>query len=171
MVNPVWIVVMVLVALERLAELVVAKRNAAWSFANGGVEHGAEHYKWMVLLHTAFLIAIPAEVVLLEREWNPVAGWACVVLAVAAQAVRWWVITTLGPRWNTRVIVVPGLPPVTGGPYRYLNHPNYLAVILEGIALPLMHGAGLTAIAFLFLNAWLLKTRIAVEDRALGRAA
>ena len=145
--------------------------HAAWSFANGGVEHGAEHYKWMVLLHTAFLIAIPAEVILLEREWNPVAGWACVGLAVAAQAVRWWVITTLGPRWNTRVIVVPGLPPVTGGPYRYLNHPNYLAVILEGIALPLMHGAGLTAIAFLFLNAWLLKTRIAVEDRALGRAA
>ncbi len=166
-----WLVVLGLVALERLAELVVAKRNAAWSFANGGVEHGAGHYPVMVALHTAFLLAIPAEVLLLDRPWIPWLAWTCLALAAGAQALRWWVIATLGRRWNTRVIVIPGLAPVEGGPFRWLRHPNYLAVAVEGVALPLIHGAWLTAALFTVANAALLRTRIAVEDRALGRAA
>lgn len=169
MVNPVFLVVLGLLVVERLAELVVAKRNAAWSFQNGGVEHGAGHYPFMVALHTAFLFAMPAEVLLLERPWVPWLGWICLALAALAQGLRWWVIVTLGPRWNTRVIVIPGLPPVEGGPFRWLRHPNYLAVVTEGLVLPLMHGAWLTALAFTVLNAFLLRTRIAVEDRALGR--
>ena len=164
------IVVFALVALERLAELVVAKRNAAWSFANGGVEHGKEHYPFMVLLHTSFLIGAPLEVCLLERPFLPWLGWPCLALAVATQALRWWVITTLGPRWNTRVIVIPNLPPVVGGPFRYLQHPNYLAVVVEGLVLPLFHTAWITALVFTVLNALLLRERIRVEDRALGRA-
>ena len=91
-------------------------------------------------------------------------------LAVAAQALRWWCITTLGHRWNTRVIVVPDTPLVRGGPYRFLHHPNYVAVVLEGIALPLVHTAWITAVCFTVANAWLLAVRIRVENAALGYA-
>jgi methyltransferase len=162
--------VMALVGLERLAELVVARRNAAWSFAQGGVEHGAGHYPFMVVLHTGFLFGCVAEVALLHRPFTPWIGWPALGVCVAAQAIRWWVITTLGPRWNTRVIVIPGLAPVSGGPFRWLRHPNYLAVIAEGIALPMIHGAWITALTFTVLNAALLRTRIATEDAALGRS-
>ncbi len=161
--------VLALVGLERVAELVVAKRNAAWSLAHGGVEHGQAHYPVMVVLHTAFLVGIVAEVVLLERPFVPAIGIPCLVLAVLAQALRWWVIQTLGRRWNTRVIVIPGLAPIEGGPFRWLRHPNYLAVVTEGLVLPLIHGAWITALVFTVLNALLLRERIRVEDRALGR--
>ena len=89
-------------------------------------------------------------------------------LVVASQALRWWCIATLGRRWNTRVIVVPGLAPVTSGPYRFLRHPNYVAVVVEGIALPLVHAAWITALVFTVLNAALLAVRIRVEDAALA---
>jgi methyltransferase len=91
-----------------------------------------------------------------------------VVVVLLSQALRWWCITTLGPRWNTRVIVVPGFAPVSGGPYRRLRHPNYVAVIAEGIALPLVHLAWVTALVFTVLNAFLLRVRIQVEDAALS---
>jgi methyltransferase len=89
---------------------------------------------------------------------------------VLAQALRWWCITTLGKRWSTRVVVVPGLPLVTGGPYRWLRHPNYVAVVVEGFALPLVHSAWLTALVFTLANAALLRIRIGVEDAALAAA-
>jgi len=81
---------------------------------------------------------------------------------------RWWCITTLGPRWNTRVVVVPGLPLVRTGPYRWFKHPNYVAVVVEGFALPLVHSAWLTALAFTVLNAMLLRVRIRTENEALA---
>jgi hypothetical protein len=90
-------------------------------------------------------------------------------LVLAAQALRWWCIVTLGRQWNTRVIVVPGLPRVTGGPYRFLSHPNYVAVVIEGFALPLVHSAWITALVFTLCNAVLLSVRIRVENRALPR--
>jgi methyltransferase len=89
-------------------------------------------------------------------------------LVVASQALRWWCIVTLGPRWNTRVIVVPGLPPVRSGPYRLIAHPNYVAVVVEGVALPLMHGCWMTAVVFTALDAVLLAVRLRVENRALA---
>ncbi len=89
------------------------------------------------------------------------------VLLLAAQALRWWCIRTLGPQWNTRIIVVPGLALVGGGPYRFFRHPNYVAVVVEGVALPLVHSAWITALVFTVLNAVLLTVRIRVEDRAL----
>ena len=92
-------------------------------------------------------------------------------LLVAAHALRWWCITSLGPQWNTRVVVVPGLALVARGPYRWLRHPNYVAVVVEGVALPLVHSAWITAVVFTVLNAVLLRTRIRVEDRALAEAA
>jgi methyltransferase len=157
----------VAVGLERLAELVVSKRNAAWAFARGGVEHGKGHYPAMVLLHTGLLAGAVAEVWLLDRPFIPALGWSMLALVLASQALRWWCIGSLGRQWNTRVIVVPGLSLVTRGPYRFVRHPNYVAVVVEGAALPLVHSAWLTAAAFTALNAVLLTVRIRVEDNAL----
>ncbi|RKE18380.1 isoprenylcysteine carboxyl methyltransferase family protein [Streptomyces sp. TLI_171] len=162
-----YTVLIVLVAVERLAELVVARRNAAWSLARGGVEYGQRHYPPMVALHTALLAGCLVEVWGADRPFLPALGWPMLVLAVAAQGLRWWCIRALGPRWNTRVIVVPGLPLVAGGPYRWLRHPNYVAVVVEGFALPLVHTAWVTALCFTLLNAWLLVTRLRCEERAL----
>jgi len=159
------------VALERLAELVVSKRNAAWSFERGGVETGQRHYLVMVVLHTGLLVGALAEVWLRRPEFLPALGYPMLALVVASQALRWWCITTLGPRWNTRVIVVPGLPLVTGGPYRLTSHPNYVAVVVEGFALPLVHSAWITAVVFTVCNAVLLWVRLRVENAALATAA
>ena len=166
-----YVIFMGATALERLVEVAVSKRNAAWSFARGGTEYGKGHFPAMVLLHTAFLVACPAEVWLLDRPFVPWLGFPLLILAVAAQGLRWWCITTLGPRWNTRVIIVPDLPRVTGGPYRFIRHPNYVAVVAEGIILPMIHTAWITALAFTILNAWLLTVRIRCEDKALSALA
>lgn len=159
------------VGVERLVEMVVSKRHAAWALERGGVETGRGHYPFMVVLHTALLVGCIAEVWLADRPFLPVLGWTSVALVVVCQAVRWWCITTLGPRWNTRVIVVPGLPLVTAGPYRYLSHPNYVVVVIEGAALPLVHSAWLTAVVFTVANAALLTVRLRAERRALDWGA
>lgn len=156
------------IAVERLAELVVSKRNLAWSMARGGTEHGFGHYPVMVVLHAGLLIGCVAEPLLLHRPFIPALGWPMLAIVLAAQALRWWCISTLGPQWNTRVIVVPGAARVAGGPYRWIGHPNYVAVVVEGIALPLVHSAWLTAAVFTALNALLLRTRLRVENTALA---
>ena len=161
-------VVIALVGLERVAELVVSKRNAAWSFARGGVETGQGHFPFMVVLHTGFLAGALVEVWVRRPEPPAALVAVMLVLAVASQALRWWCITTLGPRWNTRVIVVPGLAPVTGGPYRFFSHPNYVAVVAEGVVLPLIGGAWITALVFTVVNAGLLVVRLRVENEALA---
>ncbi|MGW6130682.1 isoprenylcysteine carboxyl methyltransferase family protein [Cellulomonas sp. NPDC055163] len=167
-----YLVLLGATALERLAELVVSTRNARWSFARGGAEYGRGHFPPMVALHAGLLVACAVEVVVADRPFLPALGWTALVLTLASQALRWWCIATLGPRWNTRVIVVPGLPLVTGGPYRWLRHPNYVAVVVEGIALPLVHTAWVTALVFTLLNAvLLLRFRIPTEERALGLLA
>ena len=158
-----------LVGLERLAELVVSTRNAAWSFARGGVEYGRGHYPVMVALHTGFLVAMLVEAWVRRPDVPATLAWSMLALVLASQALRWWCIATLGRRWNTRVIVVPGLAPVTSGPYRWLRHPNYVAVVVEGVALPLVHGAWMTAAVFTVANAVLLTVRIRVEDAALAQ--
>lgn len=163
-----WYAVLLgLVVLERLAELVLSKRHAAWAMARGGVEIGQGHYLPMVVLHTALLGGALLEVSALSRPFVPALGWTMVAVVLLAQALRWWCIGTLGRAWNTRVIVVPGGERVRRGPYRILPHPNYVAVVLEGIALPLVHGAWVTALVFTALNARLLTVRIRTEDRAL----
>lgn len=173
-----WFTVLVAaVAVERLAELVVSQRNAAWSLGRGGVETGRGHYPVMVVLHTGLLAGALVEVWLRRPDFVPALGWTMLALVAASQALRWWCIGTLGHRWNTRVIVVPGLAPVTSGPYRWMSHPNYVAVVAEGVALPLVHSAWVTALVFSVCNAVLLAVRIRVENEALatlppaGRAA
>jgi methyltransferase len=161
---------LVVVALERLYELRLSKRNARTLMARGAVELGAGHYPTMVALHTAFLLACLLEPWLSARAFSPWLGPLALGLVLAAQALRYWAIRTLGERWNTRIIVLPGAEPVTGGPYRWLRHPNYVAVVAEGLALPLVHGAYWTAVAFTAANAALLWVRIRAEEQALGPA-
>ena len=168
----IWYVLLIaVVACERVAELVVSNRNLAWSRTRGGIEFGAGHYPLMVVLHTGLLVGCLAEVIWLHRPFLPSLGWPMLAIVVAAQALRWWCITTLGRQWNTRVVVVPGAPRVSGGPYRLIPHPNYVAVIAEGVALPLVHTAWITALVFTVLNAALLTTRITTENNALARLA
>lgn len=164
-----YTVLIALVAAGRLLELRVAKRNLRALVARGGVEVAPEHYRWMVLLHTLFLVSCLLEVWLLDRPFLPWLGIPMLLLAVLAAGLRFWVIRTLDGRWTTRIVVLPRVTPVTGGPYRFLRHPNYLAVITEMLALPLIHSAWLTAAVFSLLNAWLLRVRIRAEEEGLSR--
>ena len=164
-----YLILLFAVGVERLAELVLAQRNLAWSRARGGVEIGAGHYPVMVILHLALLIGCVVEVTVMQRPFIPALAWPMLALVVAAQGLRWWCITTLGRQWNTRVVVIPGAPRIDGGPYRWISHPNYVAVAIEGLALPLVHSAWVTALAFTTLNAALLSTRVSVENSALAR--
>ena len=164
-----WYVLLIAaVAAERVAELVVAQRHLAWSRERGGVEFGARHYPVMVVLHTGLLFGCLAEVYLLDRPFLPWLGWPMLAVVVAAQVLRWWCITTLGQQWNTRVVIIPGATRVDSGPYRFFSHPNYVAVVAEGVALPLVHTAWITAVVFTVLNAVLLAVRIATENSALA---
>lgn len=167
-----WYTLLVLaVGVERLAELLVSLRNAHWAFDRGGVERGRRHYPWMVLLHAGLLGGCVVEVWTLDRPFIPWLAWPMLGLVLGSQALRWWCIATLGPRWNTRVIVVPRMSLVDRGPYRFLTHPNYVAVVVEGFALPLVHSAWLTCAGFTLLNAAVLRVRIRCETAALREAA
>ena len=156
------------IGIERLVELIVSKRNARWAFAHGGEEFGRGHYPVMVAIHSALLLGCIGEVWALHRPFIAWLGWPMLALVALSQALRWWCVATLGRRWNTLVIVVPQAPLVQRGPYRWLHHPNYVAVVVEGVALPLVHTAWLTAACFTLANALLLTVRIRVENAALG---
>ncbi|MBW2735691.1 MAG: hypothetical protein JRH20_25175 [Deltaproteobacteria bacterium] len=164
----VYLALLTLVALERLVELTISRRNVAWAKVRGGVEVGQGHFAAMKLLHGSFLLGCGVEVVFAPGVFSTPLFSAMLMLVLGAQALRYWTISTLGKRWNVQVIVLPGQPAVTAGPFRLLRHPNYLAVIVEGFALPLMHGAWITALSFSLLNAWLLVVRIRCEERALA---
>lgn len=159
------------VALQRLAELAVSRRHERWLRARGAHEVGAGHYPWMVALHTAFLASCVLEVWLLSPPLRPPLAAAMLAVLAAATGLRYWALTTLGRRWTTRVLILPGAPRIEGGPYRFLAHPNYLAVVLEIAALPLVHGAWRTALGFTLANAALLTVRIREEERGLRESA
>ncbi|MEM7050280.1 MAG: isoprenylcysteine carboxylmethyltransferase family protein [Acidobacteriota bacterium] len=164
-----WFTLVVLaVALERLFELRLSRRHESALRARGGFEVGQSHYPWMVALHSSFLAAGPLEVWLLDRPFRPTLALVAGLAVAAAMGLRYWTVRTLGERWTTRVLVVPGEPLVAGGPFRYLRHPNYLAVVIEIAALPLIHGAWLTALGWSLANLFLLRTRIRVEEQALA---
>ncbi len=162
----------VVVVAARLVELRVAAAHLSWARGRGGVEVGAGHYPVMVALHTLLLVGCLVEPVLADRPFLAWLGWPMLAVLLAAHALRWWCITSLGRQWNTRVVVVPGLPLVARGPYRFLRHPNYVAVVAEGLALPLVHTAWLTAALFTVANlVLLLRVRIPAEERALAEVA
>ena len=164
-----WYVLLIgVVAVERLAEVVVAEFNRAWSRLHGGVELSTGHYPAMVALHAGLLAGCLIEPIALHRPFIASLGWPMLVIVVAAQVLRWWCITTLNHQWNTRVIVVPGAGRSAVGPYHSVPHPNYVAMIAEGVALPLVHTGWVTALVFTVLNAVLLRTRVKVENAAVA---
>lgn len=168
MTSTAWFVLLVAaVGVERVVELVISQRHIAWAKGRGGVELGREHYLPMVLIHVGLLVGSVLEVVLLGRVFLPWLGWPALLGVGLAQGLRWWCITTLGQQWNTRIVVVPGAGRVSGGPYRRMRHPNYLAVVAEGVCLPLVHTAWITATLFTVANAWVLRQRIPAENKAL----
>jgi methyltransferase len=161
----------VIIAIQRVWELGVSRRHLHALKARGAIEVGTGHYPWMVALHTAFLVSCVAEVWLLSRPWIPFVAVAAILILVAALALRWWTLSTLGERWTTRVLVVPGEDLITSGPYRWLRHPNYVVVVTEIFAIPMVHCAWLTAAFFTAANLVLLRERIRVEERALNGLA
>jgi methyltransferase len=169
MVTRLYFALLAAVALERLVELVLSRRNAARAFARGAVEVGQAHYRVMVAVHTLFLACCALEPLVFPRALPAAVSAAAFVLALGAQALRYWAIATLGAGWNTRIIVFPGAAPVVGGPYRFVRHPNYVAVCVELLCLPLVGGAVITALVFSAANAALLFVRIRAEEAALGQ--
>ena len=158
-----------LVAVERVFELSVATRNRRWLVSRGAIEIGAGHYPIMVTLHSLFLVSCLAEVWLLDRRFRPALGWSMLVLLAFSMLGRYWVMATLGRRWTTRILCLPGQPRITRGPFRWFRHPNYAVVVCEIFALPLIHTAWLTAVVFSLANGLLLRERIGVEEAGLRR--
>ena len=162
-----WVAIIVaLVAVERIAELIRARRNTQALLAKGGVEVGAGHYPLLVLLHGAWLATL-----LYVVPADTVPSWGWLGLFVLLQALRLWVLASLGPYWTTRIITLPGAPLVRSGPYRFLRHPNYVVVVAEIAVLPLVFGRWDLAVAFSLLNAAVLAWRLRVENAALAARA
>lgn len=156
-------VIVLLVAAQRLAELVYARRNARRLMAEGGIEHGASRYPLLVLLHAAWLAAL-----FLFVPPEATVSWLLIGAYLLLQAARLWVVASLGRFWTTRVITLPDAPLVGRGPYRWLKHPNYLVVAAEIAVLPLAFGAWELALGFSLANAVVLADRIRIEETALA---
>lgn len=163
-------VLMTVMVVVRLVELANARRNARWAIERGGIEYGRRQHPVMITLHVCLLVGTVAEVALADRAFVPAIGWSALAVLILVQAGRAWCMRALGPRWNTRVIVVPGLPLITTGPYRWMRHPNYLIVLFEGITLPLVHTAWITAMLFTIANTPWLVVRVRTENAALWPA-
>ena len=159
------IVILTLVTVQRLGELILARRNTLRLLARGATESGAGHYPLVVALHAAWLAGL--WLLAWDRPTN--LGWLAAFLLL--QMLRVWVIASLGDRWTTRIIVLPDAPLVQKGPYRFLPHPNYVVVAGEMLVLPLVFGLTAFGLIFFLLNALVLWVRIRAEDAALGHTA
>jgi methyltransferase len=155
-------VILAFVTLQRLSELVMARRNTKELMARGAIEHGASHYPVMVLLHASWLAG------LWYFGWNATIIWPLMMLYILLQGFRVWILATLGRRWSTRILTVPGETLVARGPYRFIRHPNYALVLLEVPLLPLALGLNGFALLYGVLNIAMLAWRISVEEKALS---
>ncbi|WP_033543848.1 isoprenylcysteine carboxyl methyltransferase family protein [Planococcus sp. CAU13] len=165
--TPFFAVVFIFVIVQRLAEMLYAKSNEKRMKQQGAVESGAAHYKWIVLLHVLFFIALLIEVLYFDLFGNSF-WWLFLVIFITAQILRVWALASLGQFWNTKILVLPGAEKVRKGPYRWIPHPNYVVVALEIFSLPLIFGAWRTALVFTVANALLLLlVRIPAEEEAL----
>ena len=157
------------VILQRLVELLIAKRNEKWMRSQGAFEAGAAHYPIMVAMHATFFISLLLEVVVFERALSPF--WTVLLgIFLLTQAARIWCLISLGKFWNTKIIILPGATVVQKGPYQWIRHPNYVIVTIELLVLPLLFGAYFTAILYSLLNIWMLSVRIPAEEKALKEA-
>ncbi|AZB43280.1 isoprenylcysteine carboxyl methyltransferase [Bacillus sp. FJAT-42376] len=160
------LILFLIIVLQRVSELFIAKANEKKLKARGGREYGSGHYPYMVCMHAAFLLSLIGEIVLLHRSISPI--WMFLIPVIFfAQAVRYWAIASLGTRWNTKIILMPEEQVVVSGPYQYFRHPNYAAVTAEIILFPLLFQAYGTAVLFTVLNALMLAVRIPAEEKAL----
>jgi methyltransferase len=151
---------------QRLLELVIARRNERWMKSQGAIEFGMKHYQYIVLMHSLFFAFLLFEKITFSRELS--SFWPLLAAVfVCAQLIRVWAISSLGSYWNTKIIVLPNVDVVRKGPYRYLKHPNYLVVSLELLVVPLLFGAYITAVLFTLLNILMLSIRIPAEEKAL----
>jgi methyltransferase len=157
-----------LVAVQRLFELVLARRNERRARARGAVERGRDHYPFIVALHALWLVSTLVEG-LLRGPVLPAFWPIPLALFLLVQPLRYWALFSLGERWNTKILIVPGAKPVRRGPYRYLSHPNYVVVVVEILAFPLIFGAWVTALVFTLLNAVVLSVRIREENCAIAK--
>jgi methyltransferase len=163
-----YLLLLAALVVERIFELNLARRNARLAFQRGAIEVGQAHYRVMVAFHALFIASCALEGYFFPYRFPNWGSWFALSLEVIAQLLRYWAVSTLSERWNTRIIVMPEAEPVTTGPYRFMRHPNYLAVVLEIAAVPMIGGAVFTAIAFSIGNAIILAIRIPAEERALG---
>jgi len=155
------VLILVFIVVQRLSELVIAKRNTAALIKRGAVEHGAQHYPFMVILHTAWVLAL----IVLGYDKQVILAWLGLYLIL--QFFRIWILTTLGSRWTTRIIIL-NEPLVIGGPFKYFKHPNYMLVVAEIFVTPMIFGLWEIAILFSILNAAMLYVRIRIEEKALA---
>jgi methyltransferase len=163
-----FMVFAVIIVVQRLVELFIAKRNEAWMKSQGAIEFGSSHYPYIVVMHLLFLICFMIEVMWLQKK--PSDFWPILLgVFIVVQAGRVWALASLGRYWNTKIIVLPNAHPVKCGPYRYIKHPNYLIVAIELLVIPLMFNAFFTAIIFSLLNIVVLSIRIPAEERALAQ--
>lgn len=159
------LIILAAVTLSRAVELVLSRKNTRLLHAAGAREHAPGHYPFLVLLHAAWL----AGLWLLAHDASVHLGWLAAFLLL--QIMRIWVIASLGPRWTTRIIVLPGAPLVASGPYRFVSHPNYIVVVGEIAVLPMVFGLPLYALLFTILNGIVLTIRISAENKALSDGA
>lgn len=157
-------------AVQRLVELRWSRRNEQEILKRGGREHAPVQFEWMKVLHTTWFVSMLVEVFALKRKFPPLLASVAVLTLAVGQSLRYAAIRTLGWRWSVRVMTLPHLPPVSDGIYRHIRHPNYLGVALEILAVPLIHGAYLTALIFSLANGLLLRARIQQEEQAMNEA-
>lgn len=157
-----------LLILQRITELAIARRNEKWMIDRGGVEHGSEHYRFIVALHTLFLLSLLFEVMVFEREIS-VLWYLLIPILIITQMIRYWALMSLGSYWNTKIIIVPNDIVVSKGPYQYLKHPNYIIVAVEILIIPLLFQAYVTALIFTILNIVMMTVRIPTEEKALQK--
>jgi len=162
-----YLALLATVGIVRLFEVRLSSHNQKRMTDLGVQKIGEPHFRWMVLLHAGVLLSAALEVLLLHRPWIPPLAAGAGAAFMAANLLRWWVIRTLSGHWNVQVMASSDLGVVTGGPYKWVRHPNYLAVVLELLALPLIHTAWITAIWATLANTWILKRRISVEESVL----
>ena len=162
-----YLALLVLVGLGRLVELRISRRNQRQLEKQGVRKIAEPHFRWMVFTHAAVLACAAAEVILLHRPLIPSLAIAMAALFVFANALRWWVIRTLAGHWNVEVMASSRVGVVAAGPYRWVRHPNYVAVVIELFSLPMIHTAWITALAGTLANLEILRRRLRVEEGVL----
>jgi methyltransferase len=153
---------------QRVTEMVIAKRNENWILNRGGVEHGKEHYPYIVLMHVLFLLSLFLEVTFFQRD-TTFLWYILVPILVITQIIRYWAVLSLGTYWNTKILIIPDELVVSKGPYKYIKHPNYVVVAVEILLIPLLFQAYITALVFTILNIVMMSIRIPTEEKALQK--